>query len=477
MDKSNRPTAKEKEIFKKFAKDLESEKLIKGELQFTDLTNCIYFLKMYGDEIRYHVTIDRFLQWDGNYWKTCQKKDVEYLCMKFIHKLYYMHRFIDDQAIQEKFEKHLKNCESFRRFQALIGYLKNTQPIIVGDEDLNKDNYLLNINGLTLNLKTGKANPPNPKHLITKKSNFTFVKDAKCPTWDLFLMQIFNKDIPLIHYIQKAMGYSLCGETSEQCMFILWGSGANGKSTFLNTILRLMGDYACNTGIETFMKKNTGQSNDLARLKGTRLVVTSEAEQGQLLSESLIKVVTGEDNITARFLYGEYFSFAPTFKIFMATNHMPKIHGADNGIWRRVKMIPFNVTIPPEQRDKELPQKLLAENSGILNWLLQGYASWKKEGLLEEPPVMKNANEMYRMDMDSVGTFMAECFDYDASNKLRITTKQLYDTYLKWCTKNNERVMTQKWLSMRVFEKGFQRKRTNGQTLWLGLILRDEWRV
>ena len=260
-------------------------------------------------------------------------------------------------------------------------------------------------------------------------------------------------------------------------MFILWGSGANGKSTFLNTILRLMGDYACNTGIETFMKKNTGQSNDLARLKGTRLVVTSEAEQGQLLSESLIKVVTGEDNITARFLYGEYFSFAPTFKIFMATNHMPKIHGADNGIWRRVKMIPFNVTIPPEQRDKELPQKLLAENSGILNWLLQGYASWKKEGLLEEPPVMKNANEMYRMDMDSVGTFMAECFDYDASNKLRITTKQLYDTYLKWCTKNNERVMTQKWLSMRVFEKGFQRKRTNGQTLWLGLILRDEWRV
>ena len=138
-------------------------------------------------------------------------------------------------------------------------------------------------------------------------------------------------------------------------------------------------------------------------------------------------------------------------------------------------MIPFNVTIPPEQRDKELPQKLLAENSGILNWLLQGYASWKKEGLLEEPPVMKNANEMYRMDMDTVGTFMAECFDYDASNKWRITTRQLYDTYVKWCTKNNERVMTQKWLSMRVVGKGFQRKRTNGQTLWLGLILRAEW--
>lgn len=476
MDYSNRPTAREKEIFKKFAKDLESEKLIKGELQFTDLTNSIYFLKTYGDEILYYITIDKFLCWNGNYWKICSKKHIEFMCMKFIHKLYYMQRFIDDEVLLKKFEKHLKNSESFRRHQAIIGYLKNTEPIIVDDEDLNKDNFLLNIEDLTLNLKTGKANPPNPKQFITKQSRFKFVKDAKCPTWDLFLMQIFNKDISLIHYIKKAMGYSLCGDTSEQCMFILWGSGANGKSTFLNTILKLMGDYACSTGIDTFMKKNSEHSNDVARLKGMRLVVTTEAEQGQHLSESLIKVVTGEDTITARFLYGEYFSFSPTFKIFMATNHIPKIRGADNGIWRRVKLIPFNVFIPPEQRDKHLQKKLLAENSGILNWLLQGYACWKKEGLLEEPPVMKNANEMYRMDMDTVGTFLAECFDFDASKKLRITTKQLYDTYIKWCTKNNERVMSQKSLSMKVSEKGFQRKRTNGMTLWLGMILKDEWR-
>lgn len=476
MNYSSRPTAKEKEIFKKFAKDLESEKLINGELQFTDLTNCRYFLKAYGDEILYYINIDKFLYWDGNYWKICPKKHVEFMCINFIHKMYYMQRFIEDPILLKKFEKHLKNSEGFRRHQAIVGYLKNMEPIIVNDEDLNKDDYLLNIERLTLNLKTGKAITPNPKHFITKQSRYKFVKDAKCPTWDLFLMQIFNKDISLIHYIQKAMGYSLCGDTSEQCMFILWGSGANGKSTFLNTILKLMGDYACSTKIDTFMKKNSEHSNDLARLKGMRLVVTTEAEQGQRLSESLIKVVTGEDTITARFLYGEYFSFAPTFKIFMATNHIPKIRGVDNGIWRRIKLIPFNVYIPPEQRDKQLSKKLLAENSGILNWLLQGYSYWKKEGLVEEPPVMKNANEMYRMDMDTVGTFLSECFDLDASKKLRITTKQLYDTYIKWCNKNNERVISQKALSMKVSEKGFQRKRTNGQTLWLGLILKDEWR-
>lgn len=140
-------------------------------------------------------------------------------------------------------------------------------------------------------------------------------------------------------------------------MFILWGTGANGKSTFLNTLQTLFGDYACSTGTETFMKKTSEQSNDLARLKGTRLVTTTEVEQGKALSESLIKQITGGDEITARFLYGEFFSFKPTFKIYMATNHKPKIRGADNGIWRRIKMIPFTVTIPPEQRDNDLGEK------------------------------------------------------------------------------------------------------------------------
>lgn len=150
------------------------------------------------------------------------------------------------------------------------------------------------------------------------------------------------------------MGYALSGDVSEQCLFILWGTGANGKSTFLNVLHHLFGDYARSTMIETFMKKNSEQSNDLARLKGARLVTTSEIEQGKPLSESLIKTVTGEDELTTRFLYGEYFSFKPTFKIFMATNHKPKIRGADNGIWRRIKMIPFTVTIPRNREIRSL---------------------------------------------------------------------------------------------------------------------------
>lgn len=237
------------------------------------------------------------------------------------------------------------------------------------------------------------------------------------------------------------MGYSLSGNVSEQCLFILWGTGANGKSTFLNTLQELFGDYSTTTGTETFMKKTSEQSNDIARLRGMRLVTTSEAEQGKPLSESLIKQITGGDALTARFLYGEYFSFNPTFKIFMATNHKPRIKGADNGIWRRIKLIPFNVTIPQEQRDKDLPNKLLAENSGIFNWLLRGYDMWKKEGLLE-PEAIKNANEEYRFDMDSISNFISEALLVDASNKWRLATKELYECYCLWCNRNNERVLS-----------------------------------
>ena len=466
---------KENFAIEELSRDLKTNKFVKGEMQFTDITNAVYFLRAYGDIIRYCYSWKKFLIWDGSNWVVDSRGQVESMCLKFVHKMYRGLRVIDDPQLRRSFERHLIKSESFRRIQSLVGTLKISEEIITTEDELDKDVFLLNVKDLTLNLKTGKGRKPDSKQLITKQSRFVFDKEAKCPVWNMFLMQIFNNDISLIHYIQKVMGYALSGDTSEQCMFILWGCGANGKSTFLNTIQQLMGDYACTASIETFMKKRNDHSNDLARLKGMRLVTTSEVEQGQAISESLIKVTTGEDEITARFLYGEYFSFKPTFKIFMATNHMPKIRGGDNGIWRRVKMIPFNVTIPPEKRDKHLTEKLLAENSGILNWLLQGYVNWKKEGLSDEPPAIKNANEEYRMDMDVVGTFIMECLDLDATLSWRLPTTTLYNTYIKWCNKNNEKIMSQKWLSMRIFEKGYKRKATNGQRVWLGLAIKPGW--
>ncbi len=458
------------------SRDLRANKFVHGEMQFTDITNRDYFLKAFGNKIRYCLMWNKFLIWNGTCWEIDKKGKVEEDCVDFVHHMYRGLRVITDLQLQKDFEKHLIKSESFRRIQALVGLLKMSKDIKVSDDELDTDNYLFNVNGITLNLKNGKGFPPEPTNLITKRSKFIYDKDAKCPTWDMFLLQIFNKDTDLIRFVQKAMGYSLSGDVREQCLFILWGTGANGKSTFLNVLQELFGDYACTTGTETFMKKTSEQSNDLARLKGIRLVTTTEVEQGKALSESLIKQITGGDEITARFLYGEYFSFKPTFKIFMATNHKPKIRGADNGIWRRIKMIPFTVTIPAEQRDKTLTEKLIAENSGILNWLIQGYALWRKEGL-NEPEAIRDANEEYRMDMDAVGTFVNDCFDLDASMRWRLPNQMLYQTYIKWCNANNERVMSQKWLTMRMSEKGFKRMVSNTGRIWLGLTVKVEWRV
>ena len=318
---------KERLAIEELSRDLKSNKFVKGEMQFTDVTNCTYFLKAHSERIRFCVTWNKFLIWNGTCWQTDTRSGVESLCIKFVHKMYRGLRVINDLQMQKDFEKHLIKSESFRRIQALVGLLKISEEIIVEDNELDTDEYLFNVQGIMLNLKNGKGMNPDPKYLITKKSNFIYDKEAKCPTWDMFLMQIFNKDFELIRFVQKAMGYAMSGDVSEQCLFILWGTGANGKSTFLNVLQQLFGDYACSTGTETFMKKTTEHSNDLARLKGARLVTTSEAEQGKPISESLIKQITGEDMLVARFLYGEYFTFKPTFKIFMATNHKPKIKG------------------------------------------------------------------------------------------------------------------------------------------------------
>ena len=470
-------TPQQKSAIDALARDLKANKYVTGEMQFTDITNCDYFLKAYGDSIRFCSKWDKFLLWNGTCWQVDGENTVSTLYRDFVHQLYRVLRVINDIQLQTAFEKHLIKSESYRRLLAALGIMKMTAGIRIKSDEMDLDNYLFNADKLTLNLKTGECLSPDKNNLITKKSNFIYDKNAKCPTWDMFLMQIFNNDTELIHFVQKAMGYSLSGDMSEQCLFILWGTGANGKSTFLNVLQHLFGDYASTARTETFMKKTTEQSNDLARLKGARLVTTSEAEQGKQLSESLIKQITGGDKLTARFLYGEFFDFVPTFKIFMATNHKPNIKGSDNGIWRRIKMIPFTVTIPPEKRDKHLTEKLIAENSGILNWLLEGYAMWEKEGLCNEPKAVADATAEYRDDMDCVQTFITECLNIDASQKSRLDNRVLYSAYLKWCVQNNEHAMSHKWLSTQMQEKGYKKSVSNGTRFWPGLDVRPEWNV
>ena len=278
----------------------------------------------------------------------------------------------------------------------------------------------------------------------------------------------------LIAYLQKATGYTLTGDTSEQVLHFLYGLGANGKSTFLETVMAVMGDYAKQTSTETIMvKKMTGGiPNDLAGLKGARLVSAQEVESGRRLAESLVKQLTGGDTISARFLHGEFFDFKPTFKLWISGNSKPLVRGGDHAIWRRIRLIPFTVQIPPGEQDRRLSEKLRGELPGILNWSLAGCLAWQKEGLAP-PEEVTAATESYRDEMDIVGQFIGErCL---MGPEYHVTAKELYAAFQNWSGLQGEKYpMSQQIFGMRMTERGLNRRRgSGGKWLWdnLGLVL------
>jgi putative DNA primase/helicase len=367
-------------------------------------------------------------------------------------------------------EKHGMQSESARRRKALIEVATWIPELNISADDLDKDPWLLNVKNGTIDLRTGEIREHRQGDLITRIANVEYTPGADCPQWKKFVCEIMGYKSDLINFVQTAAGWALSGDISEQTMFILFGTGANGKSTFLNTIMYLLGDYAIATPTETFMKKTGEQaSNDIARMRGTRFVTTTEAEQGRRMSETLIKKITGNDQMTARFLYGEFFNFTPTFKIFMATNHKPVIKGTDHGIWRRIKLIPFTVRIEEENQDKHLEEKLREEASGILNWLLEGTARWRREGL-KAPKAVLMATDEYRGEMDVIGNFLKERCIQQKDVSIRI--RELYKAYSDWCDEYHEHAVNERFFSLQIKELGFKQARTAEARYWSGLALR-----
>jgi putative DNA primase/helicase len=276
----------------------------------------------------------------------------------------------------------------------------------------------------------------------------------------------------LIRFVQKAVGYSLTGSTDEQCLFILHGSGANGKSTFLNTISTILGDYARQTPTDTLLvKRGDGISNDVARLHGARFVSAMEVENGRRLAEAQVKQLTGGDLMAARYLYQEFFEFRPQFKLFMGVNHTPVIQGSDHGIWRRLHVVPFTVTIAKEDQDKRLVEKLHTERSGILRWAVEGCVAWQAEGL-EPPRAVADATHEYRAEMDVLARFLAE--ECVIGPDQRVATGLLYAHFREWCDLADESPVSQRALAIALKERGFTPGRNNRERFWEGLGLRED---
>ncbi len=450
---------------------LRINELKKGNIQFTDSTNAARLIKEHGRDIRFNKAWKKWLVWNGVFWETDDSGAlIHEKGLEMVRNIYDEILKTDDHRERIEIEKYGMLSESVRRRKSFVEAAQWVKSLNIISDDLDPDPWLLNVKNGTVNVITGEFTEHRQENMITKTANVEYNPKADCPLWKQFIREIMDYKTDLINFVQTAAGWSLTGDISEQTMFILFGSGANGKSTFLNTVMYLLGDYATAAPTESFMKKNSDQNtNDIARLRGTRFVSTTEAEQGRRLSEPLIKKITGNDQMTARFLYGEFFNFTPTFKIFMATNHKPVIKGTDHGIWRRIKLIPFTTRIEESRQDKNLEMKLRNEASGILNWLLEGTDRWKREGL-KPPDVVLNATDEYRGEMDVIGNFLKERCVTDFNVTIRI--RELYKAYSDWCDDNNERAVPERFLTLRLKEMGFQQSRTAEARFWSGLGLK-----
>ena len=375
-----------------------------------------------------------------------------------------------DDRKRRDIAKHAMNSESEKRIRSMVALAQSE--VAIKPEQLDLNPWLLTCLNGTIDLKTGELLPHQREHLISQLAPVNYAPYESCPLWLSFLDRIMDGNDHLISFLQRAIGYSLTGETSEQCMFIFYGSGANGKTTFLQTINAMLGEYAMQTPTETLLIKRRGAiPNDVARLKGARFVTASEAESEQRFAVSLIKQMTGGDTISARFLHQEWFDFQPTHKIFLGTNHKPEIRDTDHAIWRRIRLVPFEVTIPEAERDLNLVEKLKAELPGILAWAVKGCLNWQNEGL-GTPDEVRTATEEYRNEMDVLSEFLSDCCIEGPSHE--VETRLLYDAYSAWCEKNGDRPLAKRTLGRKLKEKGFMPGKVNlGQSRgWNGIGLR-----
>lgn len=373
--------------------------------------------------------------------------------------------------------KHALRSESHKAIGAMVALARSEPGIPVTVDELDRNPWLLNVLNGTLDLRSGELRPHRRQDLLTRLAPVAYEQSATCPTWLAFLDRIMGGNQDLIQFLQRAIGYTLTGSARERVLFMLHGGGANGKSTLLETVTALMGDYAKSTRAETLLVKtyDGGIPNDLAALKGARFVSTSETEDGKRMAEALVKALTGGDTLSARFLRGEFFTFKATFKLWLATNHRPVIRGTDSAMWDRIKLVPFNVRIPDEEQDKELPAKLQAEQSGILTWAVRGCLDWQQLHSLGIPTEVRAATASYRQDMDTVAAFIDDCCTVRAENTVKAS--KLYDAYKEWCATNGEKPMSAKALGQRLLERSqYQPTRIGkeGSRGWKGLGLLSE---
>jgi putative DNA primase/helicase len=461
-----------------------------GKHRQTDTGNAKILAELAGCDLRYCPTAkgDSWMVWSGTNWVPDDLKRT-HLLAKMVAKV----RWIESEQAWEdwraakdgiatdadpkELEKAAKKADAWAaRSEMSIG-VRGTVDMALSEPDMgvladkwDADPWLFNAQNAAVNLVDGVGRPHRREDYATKVGGAARVFGADCPKWKAFLDSVFDGKKDIISYVQRWCGYCLTGSTKEHIMLILWGGGSNGKSTFVETIRHVMGSYAVMTRAETLMaKQNQGIPNDIAALASARLVTASETDRGKHLAEGTVKEITGGDTVTARFLNKEFFSFKPMFKLMLTTNNKPTIRGTDNGIWRRIHLLPFTVRFEGDAKDPMLGDKLKEEAAGILEWMIEGCEKWQLHGLLP-PEAVTAATETYKKEQDTLAEFIETCCELKTGDG--DTKADVYKAYVKWAEDAGEHPMKQRTLTTALEERGWleSKNRAEGRR-W------DRWKL
>ncbi len=437
----------------------------------TDSGNAELFAHLNGERVRYDHQRQRWLIWRGHRFASDSDGHICRLAKQTARERYLRAVDITDEQERRREADFAIKSESRARLDAILTLAEAEHPLSSAGDRWDEAPWLLGVANGVVDLRTGRLRPGRPEDAITLAAGTDFDPKAVAPRFERFLSEIFEDNQELIAFVRRAVGYSLTGLTSEQCFFLFYGRGSNGKSVLLNVLLALFGDYGYAAPFSTFeYSRGSSIPNDVAQLAGRRLVVASETNEGARLDEARIKQLTGGEAQTARFLNHEYFTFTPRAAIFLAVNHRPQVKDDSRGFWRRVRLVPFKHEFSATDIDLHLQEKLLAELPGILSWAIQGCLEWQKEGL-NPPAEVASAVADYQADSDPLAEFLAECCLEGPGVSVRAST--VYERYRDWA--ETHKLPERELLSSRIFGERlsarFEKKRSGAGVTYFGLAV------
>jgi putative DNA primase/helicase len=433
----------------------------------SDAGNSRRFVIDHGADVRYVAAWRRWFLWDGFHFRADDTNQVVLRAMTTARAIFDEAKHVGEEDRQRRRAKHAIISQHQRAIRAMLDLASAQPEIAARPEDFDADPNLLGVANGVVDLRTGELLNDGARRLITKRVCVPFERDAVCPMFQTFIESILVNREDLQAFLRVAIGYTLTGLTNEHVILLVIGGGSNGKTTLLELLFDLMGDYAARASSDSLLLARSESSeipNDVARLVGKRFVVCTELEAGRRLREARVKELTGSDTVTARFMRGEWFDFRPQFKVWLVGNHLPRIHGTDHGIWRRVRLLEFGVTIRDDDQDRALPEKLRGELPGILSWAIRGAQEWYRSGVQTSAQI-KDAGEHYRDSEDIIGQFLAErC---TCQPNAREPLKDIATAYNAWADANSERRLSSRALGTWFEERGYRKERATGNAVFV----------